>query len=195
MNATLDPSGEIAGAEFVESLNVSRRISPPSTSRRCRSLCSPSSSSSSSPGAIRVCAKTTRLPSGERSAATTKRKRNRSSGAIGRVIGVSSCSRERTPEVLTLLPLDCLELLERLAAALAVAERAARRRAEDVLETRLGRAAVGTAEDIRLQLDELRRTGLARRRGSEAGCPEFLAAGRRYPVGRPRVVRDHLDLG
>src|SRR3954470_6317957 len=195
MNATLDPSGEIAGAEFVESLKVSRRISPLSTSRRCRSLCSTSSSSSSSPGAIRVCAKTTRLPSGERSAATTKRKRNRSSGAIGRVIGVSLCSRERTPEALTLLPLDRLELLERLAAALAVPQRAARRRAEDVLELRFGRAAVGAAEDVRLQLDELGGRRLARCGRREACGAQLLAPCRGDPVGRPRVVRDHLDLG
>jgi len=94
VNATFVPSGEIAGAEFVESLNVSRRIPPLSTSSRCRSLCSASSSSSSLPGVIRVCAKTTWVASGERSAATTNRKRNRSSRAIGRVMGISSCSRK-----------------------------------------------------------------------------------------------------
>ena len=42
---------------------------------------------------------------------------------------------------------DRLELLERLAAARAVADRPARGRAEDVLELRLRRAAVGAAED------------------------------------------------
>ena len=42
--------------------------------------------------------------------------------------------------------LQRLELLERLAAALAVADRAARRGAEEILELRLRRAAVRTAE-------------------------------------------------
>src|SRR5712692_6198326 len=48
------------------------------------------------------------------------------------------------------LPLDRLELLERLATALAVAQRPARRRAEDVLEGCLRRIAVRAAEDVRL---------------------------------------------
>ena len=57
---------------------------------------------------------------------------------------------------------DGLELLERLAAALAVAERAARGGAEDVLEAGLGRAAVGTAEDSRPELDEIDLSGRPR---------------------------------
>src|SRR3954451_14170806 len=89
---------------------------------------------------------------------------------------------------------DRLELLERLAAALAVAQRAARCRAEDVLEPRLRRAAVGAAEDIRLQLDELRCACLPRCGRREARLAELLAAGRRDPVGRPRVVGHDLDL-
>src|SRR5262245_3795288 len=91
--------------------------------------------------------------------------------------------------------LDRLELLERLPAALAVAERAARRRPEDVLELRLRRAAVGTAEDACLQLDEPRRVRFPRRRRCEARLAKLLATGGRDPVGRPRVVRDHRDVG
>src|SRR5581483_8041803 len=85
--------------------------------------------------------------------------------------------------------LNRLELLERLAAARAVAERPARRRAEEVLEPRLGRAAVGAAMHLRLQLDE------SRRRRGEPGGAQLLAARRRDLVGRPRVVLDDLDLG
>src|SRR3954447_20423616 len=91
--------------------------------------------------------------------------------------------------------LDRLELLERLAAALAVAQRAARGRTEDVLEPRLRRAAVGAAEDICLQLDEFRGRCFPRCRRCEARRAQLLAAGRRDPVGRPRVVGDDLDLG
>ena len=58
---------------------------------------------------------------------------------------------------------DRLELLERLAAAAAVAQRAARRRAEDVLERRVARAAVRAAEPVRLELHKGRRGGLSRR--------------------------------
>jgi len=90
VKATVEPSGEIAGAEFVESLNVSRRVAPVSTSRRYRSLCSTSSSSSALPAATRVCAKTTRVAPGDMSAATTNLKPNKSSGAIARVIHISS---------------------------------------------------------------------------------------------------------
>ena len=75
--------------------------------------------------------------------------------------------------------LDRLELLERLAAALAPADRAARRRAEDVLEPRLGRAAVRAAERLRLQLHERRRARRARRRRREARDAQLLAARRR----------------
>src|SRR5436190_8885792 len=90
--------------------------------------------------------------------------------------------------------LDRLELLERLAAARAVAQRAARRRAEDVLQPRLGRAAVWTAEDVRLQLHEGRRGRFARRGRCEAGRTQLLASLRRDAVGRPRVVGQHVDL-
>ena len=69
--------------------------------------------------------------------------------------------------------LDRLELLERLPAALAVAKRAARRRAEDVLELRLRRAAVRAAVHLRLQLHELgassRAGGRTRRRAASRG--------------------------
>src|SRR4051794_37897965 len=88
--------------------------------------------------------------------------------------------------------LDRLELLERLPAALAVAQRAARGRAEDVLQARLRRAAVRAAERARLQLDELRAAGRARRGWREAGLAQLLAALRRDAVGRPVV--DHVDL-
>src|SRR4051812_37802774 len=83
---------------------------------------------------------------------------------------------------------DRLELLERLSAAAAVAERAARRRAEDVLERRVRRAAVRAPVYGRLELDELRRGDLARRRWRKACRAELLAACGRDPVGRPRVV-------
>src|SRR5262245_45959288 len=71
---------------------------------------------------------------------------------------------------------DGLELLERLPAALAVADRAARRRPEDVLEARLVRAAVRAAERLRLQLDEARRRSLARCRWRKARGTELLPA-------------------
>ena len=89
---------------------------------------------------------------------------------------------------------DRLELLERLAAALAPADRAARRRAEDVLEPRLGRAAVRAAERLRLELHERRRPGAARRGRREAGFAQLLAAGDGDAVGRPGVVLDHANL-
>src|SRR4051794_33334700 len=90
---------------------------------------------------------------------------------------------------------DGLELLERLLAAPAITERAAGRRAEDVLERRVVRAAVGAAERLRLELDDRRLARLAWSRRREAGLAELLAALRSDPVGRPRVVRDHLDVG
>src|SRR5919197_3305148 len=89
---------------------------------------------------------------------------------------------------------DRLELLERLPAARAVADRPARRRPEDVLQRRLGRAAIRAAEDGAPQLHELRRTGLAGGRWREARRAQLFAACRRDPVRRPRVVRDHFDL-
>src|SRR5579862_7629395 len=91
----------------------------------------------------------------------------------------------------TLPTLDRLELLERLAAALAPADRPARRWAEDVLEARLGRAAVGAPERMRLELHERRCARRARRRWSEARLAQLLVACGRDAVGRPRVVGDH----
>src|SRR5207249_468952 len=91
--------------------------------------------------------------------------------------------------------LDRLELLERLTAAHAVAQRAARRRAEEVLELRLGRAAVWAAEDRALQVQERRRGCLAWGGGRKAGRAQLVAALGRDPVGRPRVVGHDLDLG
>src|SRR3954469_6401662 len=88
---------------------------------------------------------------------------------------------------------DGLELLERLPAAAAVAERAARGRAEDVLERGVRRAAVRAAMHGRLELDELRRGGLTRRRRRKSGRTELLAARRGDAVGRPRVVLDDTD--
>ncbi len=81
---------------------------------------------------------------------------------------------------------DRLELLERLAAGVAVAQRAAGRRAEDVLELRVGRAAPGAAERAALELEQRRALAGARRRRGEAGRSELLAALRGDPVGRPR---------
>ena len=90
-NAISDPSGEKTGAVFDESANVSRRISPDPTSRRCRSLCS---SSLSPPSSVRVCANTTVLPSGERSPPSGKRNRNRSSDAIARAKNSPSAGQQ-----------------------------------------------------------------------------------------------------
>src|SRR5439155_15448187 len=90
---------------------------------------------------------------------------------------------------------DCLELLERLPAARAVTQQAAGRRPEDVLEARLRRAAVGTAEDVALQVDERRGGSLARHRGSEPGGAQLLAARRRDAIRRPGVVQAYADLG
>src|SRR5580765_2524118 len=89
--------------------------------------------------------------------------------------------------------LQRLELLERLAAALAVADRAARRGAEEILELRLRRAAVRTTEAA-LELDEveLRRDPRCGRR--ETGSAELLAAGGGDVVRRPRVVQADADL-
>src|SRR5215207_7581521 len=91
--------------------------------------------------------------------------------------------------------LNGLELLERLPAARAVADRQARSGAEDVLEKRVRRAAVRALEGAGLQLDELGLAGLARGRWREARTPELLSAFRSNPVGRPRVVENHLDVG
>ena len=49
-----------------------------------------------------------------------------------------------------------LELLEGLAAGVAVADRAARRRAEEVVEPRVGRAAVGARMRARVDLEQSR---------------------------------------
>src|SRR4051812_9599437 len=96
-------------------------------------------------------------------------------------------SRRRTAD--SVIVLDRLELLERLAAAVAVAQRPAGSRAEDVLEVRLGRAAVRALVHLRLELDE------SWCRWCEAGLAELLAARGGDLVGRPRVVLDHLNLG
>src|SRR5438874_12956709 len=90
--------------------------------------------------------------------------------------------------------LDRLELVEGLAAALAQADRAARCRAEDVLELRLARAAVRAAERLRLQLHECRRACGARRGWRKACDAQLLPAGCADAVGRPRVVLDHLHV-
>src|SRR5581483_6225477 len=85
-------------------------------------------------------------------------------------------------------PSDRLELLEWLPAALAVAERPARRRTEEVLEPRVGRPAVRAPVHVRLHLHE------ARSRWREAGGAELLTPRRRDLVRRPRVVVHDLDL-
>src|SRR5438477_1336473 len=89
--------------------------------------------------------------------------------------------------------LDRLELLERLAARLAPADRAARGRAEDVLEPRLRRTAVRAAEGLRLQLHERRRACGARCRRGEACGAQLLATGGADAVCRPRVVLNDGD--
>ena len=82
--------------------------------------------------------------------------------------------------------LDRLELLERLPAARAVAQRPAGRRAEDVLEPRLGRAAVRAAVSVALQLHECRR-GLLR---AAPAVRTPTRAASRGPAGVMRSV-DH----
>src|SRR6185369_4733469 len=90
-------------------------------------------------------------------------------------------------------PLNGLELLERLLTVAAVAQRAARRRAEDVLERRVARAAVRAAEAVRLQLHECR-PFRARGGRCKARRAQLLAALGRDAVGRPGVVEHDLDL-
>src|SRR5688500_5556574 len=88
----------------------------------------------------------------------------------------TSTGKRRMVATLPRLRSDRLELLERLAAARAVAKRAARRRAEDVLKARVRRAAVRALERGPAELDDRRRAGLARSGGREAGLAELLAA-------------------
>src|SRR6186997_3646753 len=90
--------------------------------------------------------------------------------------------------------LDRLELLERLMAVRAVADRAARGRAEDVLQLRLGRSAVRAAEHGATQLHELRHPCLAWSWRSESCPPELFTPLGCDPVGRPRVVDHDLDV-
>src|SRR6266511_3659209 len=167
VNARRRPSGDHAGAWWLSSSRVSRTTSrpPASTTKSCDSRLSASN--------------------GEFVDATA------APHAVTRN-GTTSSDR------LTAGPLypssDRLELLERLAAARAVAHRPARRRSEDVLEPRVGRTAVRAAERRRLQVDEGGRRRPTRRRRSEPGRAQLLAALRRDPVGRPRVVCNHGDL-
>ena len=91
--------------------------------------------------------------------------------------------------------LDRLELLERLSARVAVAERAARGRAEEVLELRVRRAAPRAAVRAALELESV---AAPRRAGSVVRSPPPAAS-----PGPPGVIRsvDHesssttLDLG
>src|SRR3954471_10274331 len=89
--------------------------------------------------------------------------------------------------------LDRFELLERLAAGVAVAHAAARRRTEDVLELRVGRSAVRAAEAA-LQLDELQRLRGSWRWWCEPGYPKLLTPFGSDPVGRPRIVENNLHV-
>src|SRR5262245_24662399 len=89
--------------------------------------------------------------------------------------------------------LDRLELLERLAAVVAVADRAARRRAEEVLEARRHGAAVRAPEAV-LELHQLEPGRGPRGRRSEPRGAELLPAGGRDVVGRPRVVEPDPDV-
>src|SRR5213076_2758877 len=100
----------------------------------------------------------------------------------------------RTRATTQTYPLDGLELLEWLAAAFAVADRAARGRAEDVLEARLSGAAVRALEGLALELDELWPAGSLRRGRREARLAKLLPPLGRDPVGRPRIVEHDLDL-
>src|SRR5207248_25704 len=90
--------------------------------------------------------------------------------------------------------LDRLELLERLLAFRAVAQRAAGRRAEDVLQARVVRVAVRAAEDIGLQLHQRRPACITRRRRRESRSVELFPSRRRDAVGRPGVVGANHDL-
>src|SRR5262245_17660806 len=118
----------------------------------------------------------TSLREGLRPGPCSARRSDRSSAPIS-CSGGSSLPRSAA--------LNRLELLERLAAGFAVAERAARGRAENVVEPRVARAAVRTAEGVALELDEFRRRDIAGRWGIEAGAAELLPPLRRDAVGRP----------
>src|SRR5215218_2891053 len=87
--------------------------------------------------------------------------------------------------------LHTFELLERLPAGVAVADRAARGRAEEVLEPRVGRAAVRAAVAAPLELHELEGACRPRTGRREAGGAELLAALGGDAVARPAVVGDH----
>src|SRR5436309_2792265 len=90
--------------------------------------------------------------------------------------------------------LDHLELLERLPAARAVANRAAGRWPEEVVEAGVLRAAVGTAVDGRLDPKQRHRAGLPRRGRGEARLAQLAPPLFRDAIGGPALGRD-FDLG
>src|SRR6266550_4314173 len=90
--------------------------------------------------------------------------------------------------------LDHLELLERLPAARAVANRAAGRWPEEVVEAGVLRAAVGTAVDGRLDPKQHHRAGLPRRGRGEARLAQLAPPLFRDAIGGPALGRD-FDLG
>src|SRR5437763_14145650 len=116
--------------------------------------------------------------------------------AYARVLRPCLAVAHRTPTTKAIMnrALNRLELLERLPAGLAVAHAAARRRAEQIFELRVHRAAVRAAEAVSLQLDELERLRRSRRRRRETGRAQLLASLGRDLVRRPRVVEDDLHL-
>src|SRR5213078_883088 len=80
--------------------------------------------------------------------AAVSRRSRRMSPAGASASGAGRRRAPGTPEPRS----DRLELLERLPAGVAVADRPARRRPEEVLQVRVGGAAVGAAKGIRLEL-------------------------------------------
>ena len=90
---------------------------------------------------------------------------------------------------------DRLDRFERLAAVGAVADGAALRRAEDVLEGRPARAAI-RARNARLEVDQASEAEASRvpARWRDPGSEQGLAPGRADPLGGPRDLEGRLDL-
>src|SRR5207247_11342030 len=90
--------------------------------------------------------------------------------------------------------LDRLGLLERLPAARAIANRAARRRPEEVVEPGVLRPAVGAAMHGGLDLDQSHRAGLPQRGRSEPRLAQLAPSLGSDAIGGPAVGGD-FDLG
>ena len=92
--------------------------------------------------------------------------------------------------------LNRLELLERLPAVAAVAQRAARGRAEDVLERACRvEPQYGQRKPFDCSCTSVGAVASRGAGGAKPGRAQLLAALGRDPVGRPRVVEHDLDLG